>query len=69
MMKETIEVDVKLVTTRKKKRDEGEWRREERKKKVDKELEHPSTSSSQEAIIETMLRTIIRGNFNSKWAF
>ena len=57
MMKDTIEVEVKLVAARKKKRDEGEWRREEREQKVDKELENPSTLSSQEAIIDTMLRT------------
>ena len=29
MMKDAIEVQVKLTTIRKKKRDEGEWRREE----------------------------------------
>ena len=58
MMKDTIEVEVKLVTARKKKRDEAEWRREERERKVDKELEHPSTLSSKEAIIDTMLRTM-----------
>ena len=53
-------MEVKLVSTREKKRDEGEWRREERERKVDKELERPSTLSSQEAIIDTMLRTMER---------
>ena len=42
-MKDAIEVEVKLVAARKKKRDEGEWRREEGERKVDKELEGPST--------------------------
>ena len=60
MMKDTIEVEVKLVAARKKKRDEAEWRRQERDRKVDKELEHPSTLSSQEAIIDTILRTMER---------
>ena len=54
-MKDTIEVEVDLVATRQKKRDEGEWRREEGERKVDKELEGPSTLSSQDAIIDTML--------------
>ena len=43
MMKDDIDVEVKLVTVRKKKRDEGEWRREGGKRKEDKELEQPST--------------------------
>ena len=60
MMKDTIEAEVKLVVATKKKRDEAEWRREERERKVDKELENPSTLSSQEAIIDTMLRTTER---------
>ena len=60
MMKDTIEVEVKLVTARKKKRDEGEWRREEVEQKVDKELDQPSTLSSQEDRIETILRTMDR---------
>ena len=55
MMKDTIEVEVDLVAARKKKRDEGEWRREEGEQKVDKELEGPSTLSLQEARIDTML--------------
>ena len=38
MMKDAIELDVNLVVARKKKRDEGEWRREEGERKVDKEL-------------------------------
>ena len=46
MMKYFIEVEVKLIVERKKKRDEGEWRREEGEQKVEKELEKPSTSSS-----------------------
>ena len=55
IIKDTIEVEVDLVTVRKKKIDEGEWRREEGERKVDKELEGPSTLSSQDAIIDTML--------------
>ena len=55
MMKDTIELEVDLVTTRKKKIDEGEWRREEGKKKVVKDLEGPSILSLQEARIDTML--------------
>ena len=54
-MKDTIEVEVNLVVARKKKRDEGEWIREEGERKVDKELKGPSTSSLQEARIDTML--------------
>ena len=60
MMKDTIEVEVDLVVARKKKRDEGEWRREEGERKVAKELEGPSTSGSQEARIDTMLWTMER---------
>ena len=60
MMKDTIELEVDLVTTRKKKIDEGEWRREEGEWKVDKELEGPSTLSLQEARIDTMLWTMER---------
>ena len=36
VMKYTIEVEVNLVSRRKKKRDEGEWRREEGVWKADK---------------------------------
>ena len=54
-MKDTIEVEVNLVVVRKNKRDDGEWRREEGERKVDKELEGPSTSSLKEARIDTML--------------
>ena len=59
-MKDAIEVEVNLVVARKKKRYEGEWRKEEGERKNDKELEQPSTSSSQEARIDTMLRTMER---------
>ena len=44
-------------------REEGEWRREEGERgerRKDKELEQPSTSSSQEAIIDMMLIAIER---------
>ena len=70
MIKYAIEVEVNLSIARKKKRDAGEWRREEGEwikdegergeKRKDKELEEPSTSSSQEGIIDMMLRTIER---------
>ena len=60
MMKDTIEVEVDLVTARNKKRDDGKWRREEGEQKVDKELEGPSTLSLQEARIDTMLWTMER---------
>ena len=60
MMKDTIEAEVKLVVATKKKRDEAEWRREERERKVDKDLEGPSTSILQEARIDTMLWTMER---------
>ena len=70
MIKYAIEVEVNLSIARKKKRDAGEWRREEGEwikdegergeKRKDKELEEPSTSSSQEAIIDMMLITIER---------
>ena len=60
MMKDTIELEVDLVTTRKKKIDEGEWRREEGEKKVVKYLEGPSILSLQEARIDTMLWTMER---------
>ena len=43
-MKDTIEVEVDLVAARNKQRDDGESRREEGERKVDKELEHTSTS-------------------------
>ena len=60
MMKDAIEVEVNLVIVRKKKRDEGEWRREdgerirdagywrrvEGERRKDKEPEQLSTSSS-----------------------
>ena len=60
MMKDTIEVEVDLVTARNKKRDDEEWRREEGERKVDKDLEGPSTSILQEARIDTMLWTMER---------
>ena len=63
MMKYFIEVEVNLTTARKKKRDEGEWRREEGERgerTKNKEPEKPSTSSSQESRIDTMLRTMER---------
>ena len=53
-------MEVDLVTARNKKRDDGEWRREEGERKVDKELEGPSTLSLQEARIDTMLWTMER---------
>ena len=59
-MKDTIEVEVDLVAVRKKKIDEGEWRREEGEKKVVKDLEGPSILSLQEARIDTMLWTMER---------
>ena len=75
MTKHAIEVELNLTATRKKKRDDGEGRREERERRreegewrryegyrgerrKDKEPKHPSTSSSQEARIDMMLRTM-----------
>ena len=58
MMKDAIEVEVNLIFTGKKKKDEGEGRREEGERRNDKKLEQPSTSSSQGARIDTMLSTI-----------
>ena len=42
MMKDSIEVEVKLNAAKKKKRDEGEWRREEGDIRKDKEPKQPS---------------------------
>jgi len=44
MMNEAVEVEVNLMSARRKKRDEGEWQREEENKKKEKEPEQPSTS-------------------------
>ena len=55
-MKDVIEVEVKLTVVRKKKRDEGEWRREERDKRKDKEPEQPYYSNSQEARMDMMMK-------------
>ena len=42
MMKDAIEVEINLTVARKKKRDEGEWRREEGDIRKDKEPKQPS---------------------------
>jgi len=44
MMNDAVEVEVNLTSARRKKRDEGEWRREEGDRKKGKEPEQPSTS-------------------------
>ena len=46
MKKYAIEVEVNLTATRNKKRDEGEWRREEGYRRKYKEPEQPFSSNS-----------------------
>ena len=60
MMKDSIEVEVNLIDSIKKRRDEGEWRIKEGDRRKDKDLEQPSSSSSQEDIIDTMMKSIQR---------
>ena len=58
MMKDAIEVEVNLAASRNKKRDEGEWRREEGDIMRDKEPEQPSSSNSQEVKMEMMMKSM-----------
>ena len=58
MMKYAKEVEVNLNTGRKKKRDEGEWRREERDRRRDKTSKQPYSSNSQEGRMDMMMKAM-----------
>ena len=58
MMKDSIEVEVNMTAARKKKRDEGEWRRDEGDRIKEKEPEQPSSSKSQEVGMDMMMKTM-----------
>jgi len=58
MMNEAVEVEVNLTSARRKKRDKGEWRREEGDKKKGKEQEQPSTSYTQKTKMNVMMKTM-----------
>jgi len=58
MMNYAVGVEVNLMSARRKKRDEGEWWREEGDQSKGKELEQPSTSYTQEARGDMMMRTM-----------
>ena len=58
MMNEAVEVEVNLTSARRKKVEEGEWRREEGARKREKEAEQPSTSNSQEARDSMIVKTL-----------
>ena len=60
MMKDAIEVEVNLSTYINKKRDVGEWRREEEDRRNEKESEQPSSSSTQESRMDTTMRAMER---------
>lgn len=57
-MNEAVEVEVNLTSARRKKIEEGEWRREENTRKREKESEQPSTSNSQEARDSMLVKTL-----------
>ena len=58
MMNEAVEVEVNLTLARRKKVEEGEWRREEGARKREKEAEQPSTSHSQETRDSMIVKTL-----------
>ena len=58
MMNDAIEVKVDMTASKRKKRDEGEWRREEGERRKDKEFEQPSSSNPQEARMDMMMKTM-----------
>lgn len=58
MMNDAVEVEVNLTSARRKKRDEGDWRREEGDMRKGKEPEQPSTSYTQEVRDNMMMRTM-----------
>ena len=58
MMNEAVEVEVNLMSARRKKIEEGEWRREENTRKRENESEQPSTSNSQEAWDNMLVKTL-----------
>ena len=58
MMKYAIKVEVNLTVSRKKKRDEGEWRREEGDRRKEKEPEQHSSSNSQDSRMDMMMKTM-----------
>ena len=60
MMKDAIEVEVNLNASRKKKRDEVEWRRQEGDRIKDKYPQHPSSSISQEARMDIVMKSMER---------
>ena len=58
MMNEAVEVKVNLMSARRKKVEEGEWRREEGARKREKEAEQPSTSHNQETRDSMIVKTL-----------
>ena len=57
MMNEVVEVEVNLTSARRKKVEEGEWRRGGARKR-EKEAKQPSTSNSQEARDNMLVKTL-----------
>lgn len=58
MKNDVMEVEVKLTSAMRKKRDECEWRREEGDQRKGKEPEQPSMSYTQETNMDVMMNTM-----------
>ena len=70
MMNEAFEVEVNLMSARRMKVEEGEWRREEGARKKEKETKQPFASYSQKTwdnmIVKTLLKMMERLTVDSR---